>query len=180
MNEQRELPRLYLFPEVAEVETQSRLSEIVGRRFTSIRNGLEIADNADDFYALRRTYNSRMTAAGVAHADCQAMLGHKHGDITSLHYTDRKLKRAYGLRKNVGKYQQDRQSAQVAGAGSRTQSNSRASVPSCASCSAASGRALGPSRTSLPPATPTTASGTVASTARASRRSTSSGGQASR
>lgn len=33
-----------------------------------------------------------MTAAGVAHADCQALLGHKHGDITNLHYTDRKLK----------------------------------------------------------------------------------------
>ena len=92
VNEQRELPGLYLFPEVAEVETQSRLSEIFGGRFTSVRHGLDIADDAEDFYALRRTYNSRMTAAGVAHADCQALLGHKHGDITNLHYTDRKLK----------------------------------------------------------------------------------------
>lgn len=33
-----------------------------------------------------------MIAAGVAHADCQALLGHKHGDITNLHSTDRKLK----------------------------------------------------------------------------------------
>ena len=89
---QRMVPGSFLFPEVADLETQSRLSEIFGGRFTSIRKGLEIADAAEDFYALRRTCNSRLTAAGVPHPDCQALLGHKHGDITNLHYTDRRLK----------------------------------------------------------------------------------------
>lgn len=92
VNAQRALPGIFLFPEVADLETQSRLSEIFGGRFTSIRKGLEITDAAEDFYALRRTCNSRLTAAGVPHPDCQALLGHKHGDITNLHYTDRRLK----------------------------------------------------------------------------------------
>ena len=93
MNEQRELPGQFLFPEVATVETQSRLSEIFGGRFTSIRKGLKIDDAAEDFYALRRTCNSRWHAADVLPSDCQALLGHKHGDITNLHYTDRHLQR---------------------------------------------------------------------------------------
>lgn len=92
VNAQREQRGSFLFPEVADIETQSRLSEIFGGRFTSIRKGLEIADEAEDFYALRRTANSRLTAAGVPHPDCQALLGHKHSDVTNLHYTDRRLK----------------------------------------------------------------------------------------
>ena len=73
VNEQRGLPGLLLFPEVADIETQSRMSEIFGGRFTSIRKGLKIADDAEDFYALRRTCNSRLTAAGVPHPDCQGL-----------------------------------------------------------------------------------------------------------
>jgi integrase len=91
VNEQRDLPGRFLFPEVAEVDTQSRLSEIFGGRFTSIRKGLHIADEAEDVYALRRTCNSRLHTAGVPHTDCQALLGHKHSDVTNLHYTDRNL-----------------------------------------------------------------------------------------
>ena len=92
VNERRGQPGFFLFPEVANVETQSRLSEIFGGRFTSIRKGLEIVDKAEDFYALRRTCNSRLAAAGVSHPECQSLMGHKHNDITNLHYTDRHLR----------------------------------------------------------------------------------------
>ena len=93
----RELPGRFLFPEVADVATQARLSEIFGGRFTQIRKGLDIIDAEEDFYALRRTFNSRLTAAGVPLPDCQSLLGHRHGDITNLHYTDRRLKELKAL-----------------------------------------------------------------------------------
>ncbi len=93
VNDKRREPGLFLFDEIEVAEASTRLSGIFGGRFTSIRKALDIADESEDFYALRRTFNSRLTAQDVKPGDCAALLGHKQKDITNIHYTDRELPR---------------------------------------------------------------------------------------
>jgi hypothetical protein len=93
VNEKRREEGLFLFDDIEPGAASDRLSSIFGGRFASIRKGLGIFDDSEDFYALRRTFNSRLAARGVKDSDCAALLGHKQRDITNLHYTDRELGR---------------------------------------------------------------------------------------
>jgi integrase len=93
VNDKRSEDGLFLFDDIEPGAASDRLSGIFGGRFTSIRRGLGIFDESEDFYALRRTFNSRLAAQGAQEGDCAALLGHKQKDIRNLHYTDRKLGR---------------------------------------------------------------------------------------
>nr|WP_175478956.1 site-specific integrase [Rubrimonas cliftonensis] len=93
VNEKRREDGLFLFDDIEPGAASDRLSGIFGGRFTSIRKGLGILDENEDFYALRRTFNSRLAAQDVKDSDCAALLGHKQKDITNLHYTDREIRR---------------------------------------------------------------------------------------
>lgn len=91
VNARREEKGSYLFADISDSDTKGRLSGIFGGRFTSVRKGLGILDEEEDFYALRRTFNSRLSALGVRDSDCSALLGHTQKDITNRHYTDKNL-----------------------------------------------------------------------------------------
>jgi hypothetical protein len=91
--EKRRETGMFLFDDIERGAASERLSSVFGGRFTTIRKRLEIFEESEDFYALRRTFNSRLLAQGVQQGDCSALLGHKHQDVNNLHYTDRELKR---------------------------------------------------------------------------------------
>ena len=101
VNEQRQMSGRHLFPEIANHEGDGRLSGIFGGRFTSIRKALSIEDRSEDFYALRKTFASRLHAAGVQDSDVRAVLGHAYEDITNFHYTDREIGRLKTLMDRV-------------------------------------------------------------------------------
>jgi integrase len=78
-------PGEMLFPEIGRSESTTRLSDIFGKRVRSLFHRLGLADAEEDIYALRKTFASRLHAAGVPDSIRKPILGHKQKDIINRH-----------------------------------------------------------------------------------------------
>ncbi|PKP62633.1 MAG: hypothetical protein CVT86_07285, partial [Alphaproteobacteria bacterium HGW-Alphaproteobacteria-8] len=77
-----------LFPEATPSSSDARLSDLFGKRRSTVLGRLGIADPSEDFYALRKTCATRMLPAGATNPLRQAVLGHEPGEVIDKHYTD--------------------------------------------------------------------------------------------
>jgi len=77
-----------LFPEATLSSSDARLSDLFGKRRSSVLRHIGVAAQSEDFYALRKTCATRMLHAGATNPLRQAVLGHEPGEVIDKHYTD--------------------------------------------------------------------------------------------
>ncbi|MFT6533912.1 MAG: integrase [Limimaricola cinnabarinus] len=81
-----------LFPEAARRSEIDDLTGPFSKALNRILDALGLGDFDEDFYALRKTLNSMLSAEDVAEGQRQAIAGHKAGTILNRHYTAHRTK----------------------------------------------------------------------------------------